>query len=53
MIKMIEKQQIIFMHISTISNRKIAAKLGLSKDTVNKYVNKYNKKKSCVTSCKS
>jgi transposase len=47
-IKLIEKQEIISMHIKSISNRKIALKLGVSKDTVNKYVNEYDKQKAAL-----
>ena len=41
MINIIKKNQIITMHRDGISNRKIALKLGISKDTVNSYVKQY------------
>jgi len=43
MISLQEKSQIIGLHIKGKSNRKIAKELGLSRDTVNKYVAEYDK----------
>lgn len=46
MITLTQKQKIILKHIEGTSNRNIAKELSISKDTVNKYVNEYEKKKS-------
>ena len=46
MISLQEKSQIIGLHIKGKSNRKIAKELGLSRDTVNKYVAEYDKLQS-------
>ena len=43
MISLQEKSQIIGLHIKGKSNRRIAKELGLSRDTVNKYVAEYDK----------
>lgn len=40
-----QKQKIILKHIDGTSNREIAKEFHMSKDTVNKYVNEYEKKK--------
>ena len=45
MIDLKRKQGIILDHINGLSNREIARKLHISKDTVNKYVNEYEEKK--------
>lgn len=45
MITLSSKQKIILMHINGKSNRSIATSLGMSKDTVNKYVIEYEAKK--------
>ena len=45
MITLTRKQQIIMGHLKGESNRKIAARLHVSRDTVNKYVQEYNEKK--------
>ncbi|QAT61999.1 helix-turn-helix domain-containing protein [Acidilutibacter cellobiosedens] len=45
MIKLNQKQKIIFKHIDGMSNRSIASELHMSKDTVNKYVNEYENQK--------
>lgn len=42
MITLTRKQQIIMSHLAGTSNRQIAAKLHISKDTVNKYVKEYD-----------
>lgn len=44
MLKMLDKQQIILMHRDSISNRQIALKLGIHRDTVAKYVDEYDEK---------
>ena len=41
MISLVEKQSIIIKHREGISNRQIALDLGIDKNTVNSYVNKY------------
>lgn len=46
MIALTQKQRIILDHIEGMSNRAIAAKLHMSKDTVNKYVNEYEEQTS-------
>lgn len=46
MINLVIKQRIILAHINGMSNRAIANLLHLSKDTVNKYVNEYDKKRA-------
>ena len=46
MIDLSVKQQIILYHIDGMSNRAIARKLHISKDTVNKYVNDYDQQKA-------
>jgi transposase len=45
-LKLNQKQRIILKHINGMSNRSIARELHMSKDTVNKYVNEYEEKKS-------
>lgn len=45
-INLVIKQRIILAHIDGMSNRAIANILHLSKDTVNKYVNEYNEKRT-------
>ena len=40
-ISLVEKQSIIIKHREGISNRQIALDLGIDKNTVNSYVNKY------------
>lgn len=45
MIDLTTKQRIILNHIDGLSNRAIAAKLHMSKDTINKYVNEYEEEK--------
>jgi len=40
-----KKQQIILRHIEGMSNREIARQLGMSKDTVNKYVREYDQQR--------
>lgn len=45
MVTLSQKQQIILMHLKQISNREIAARLHMSKDTVNKYVKEYDEKR--------
>ena len=42
MITLTRKQQIIMSHLGGISNRQIASKMHMSKDTVNKYVKEYD-----------
>ena len=42
MITLTRKQQIIMSHLAGISNRQIASKMHMSKDTVNKYVKEYD-----------
>ena len=42
------KQKIILMHLDGVSNREIASKMHMSKDTVNKYVNEYDEQKRKV-----
>ncbi len=42
-IKLVEKQKIIIKHREGVSNRKIAAELGIDKNTVNSYVNEYER----------
>ncbi len=42
MITLTRKQQIIMNHLEGMSNRQIASKLHISKDTVNKYVKEYD-----------
>ena len=46
MIDLSVKQQIILYYIDGMSNRAIARKLHISKDTVNKYVNDYDQQKA-------
>ena len=46
MITLTQKQQIIMRHLDGESNRQIASALHISKDTVNKYVNEYDAKRS-------
>ena len=46
MIDLTQKQRIILDHLNGVSNRQIAAKLHMSKDTVNKYVKEYDKKRA-------
>ena len=46
MIDLSVKQQIILYHIDGMSNRAIARKLHICKDTVNKYVNDYDQQKA-------
>jgi transposase len=41
-----QKQKIIMDHLDGVSNRQIASKLHMSKDTVNKYVNEYDEKRA-------
>ena len=48
MIALTQKQRIILDHIEGMSNRAIAAKLHMSKDTVNKYVNEYEEQKKLL-----
>ena len=43
MIDLVQKQKIILKHRGGDSNRQIAAELGIDKNTVNKYVNEYEK----------
>ena len=43
---MAAKQQIILEHLNGTSNREIARSLHVSKDTVNKYVNEYDRKRA-------
>lgn len=43
--KLVAKQQIILRHINNESNRSIAQELGIDKNTVNKYVNEYEKER--------
>lgn len=45
-ISLTQKQQIILDHLGGMSNREIARKLHMSKDTVNKYVKEYDEKKA-------
>lgn len=45
MISLTQKQQIIQLHLSGETNRAIAKRLKISKDTVNKYVNEYNEER--------
>ena len=45
MITLTQKQKIILDHLNNISNRTIAATYGISKDTVNKYVNEYEEQR--------
>lgn len=48
MIDLKRKQRIILMHLDGVSNREIAATMHMSKDTINKYVHEYDKKRrSC------
>lgn len=42
MITLTRKQQIIMNHLTGMSNRQIASKMHISKDTVNKYVKEYD-----------
>ena len=42
MVKLLKKQKIILMHRDSISNREIARKLGIHRDTVAKYVDEYD-----------
>ena len=42
MITLTRKQQIIMSHLAGVSNRQIASKMHISKDTVNKYVKEYD-----------
>lgn len=42
------KQQIILDHLDGMANRQIAAKMHMSKDTVNKYVKEYDEKKAAL-----
>ena len=48
MITLSIKQKIIIAHLEGLSNRAIAAKLSISKDTVNKYVKEYNEQKTAL-----
>ena len=48
MIDLVQKQKIILKHRGGDSNRKIAAELGIDKNTVNKYVNEYEKELSDI-----
>lgn len=41
-----QKQRIILDHLNGTSNRQIASKMHMSKDTINKYVNEYDKKRA-------
>ena len=43
MIKLIDKQKIYLMHRDGVSNRQIATRLGIDKNTVNKYVVAFDK----------
>ena len=43
MIKLIDKQKIYLMHRDGVSNRQIATRLGIDKNTVNKYVAAFDK----------
>ena len=45
MVSLVQKQKVILQHIEGVSNRTIAVKLHMSKDTVNKYVAEYEKKR--------
>ena len=51
MLKMLDKQQIILMHRDSISNRQIALKLGIHRDTVAKYVDEYDEKMRELLEC--
>ncbi len=42
-INLVQKQTIIIKHREGVSNRKIAADLGIDKNTVNTYVNEYER----------
>lgn len=44
MISLVEKQKIILMHREGVSNREIARRLGIDKNTINKYVLDYDEK---------
>ena len=46
---MAAKQQIILEHLNGTSNREIARSFHISKDTVNKYVNEYDRKREELT----
>lgn len=46
MITLTQKQKVILKHIDGMSNRAIARELHMSKDTVNKYVNEYQRQRS-------
>lgn len=46
MITLTRKQQIIMSHLAGMSNRQIASKMHISKDTVNKYVKEYDTQRS-------
>ena len=48
MIDLNRKQQIILDHLDGMANRQIAAKMHMSKDTVNKYVKEYDEKKAAL-----
>ncbi|MEQ8156853.1 MAG: helix-turn-helix domain-containing protein [Clostridiaceae bacterium] len=46
MITLLQKQNIILKHIEGMTNRAIAREMHMSKDTVNKYVNEYQRQRS-------
>ena len=48
MIDLNRKQQIILDHLDGMANWQIAAKMHMSKDTVNKYVKEYDEKKAAL-----
>lgn len=45
---MLQKQKIILKHIDGMTNRAIAREMHMSKDTVNKYVNEYQRQRSAL-----
>lgn len=51
MISLNRKQQIIMDHLAGVSNRQIAAKMHISKDTVNKYVKEYDERRAELLTC--